>query len=84
MESFTAFGPAQAISFANLTVESDETQLAIYGRLALVADPASQATLDHLIAVMTQARAGLAAAIARGDGPPSAPGDLPSVPNPFA
>lgn len=84
MESFTAFGPAQAISFADLTVESDETQLAIYGRLTLVADAASQARLDDLIAVLAQARAGLAAAIARGEGPPPAPGDLPSVPNPFA
>jgi hypothetical protein len=84
MESFTAFGKAQAIAFGDLTVESDDTQLAIYGKLALTADPASQATLDHLIAVLTQARAGLAQAIARGDGLPPKPGDLPSVPNPFA
>jgi hypothetical protein len=83
MESFTAFGAAQAIGFGDLTVESDDAGLAIYGRLALTADAASHATLDHLIAVLTQARAGLAQAIARGDGPPSPPGALPWVPNPF-
>ena len=84
MESFTAFGPAQAMTLGDLTVESEDTQLAIYGKLSLSADPASQATLEHLIAVLTQARAGLADAIARGDGPPPKPGDLPSVANPFA
>ncbi len=84
MESFTAFGPAQAIAFADLTVESDDTQLALYGKLTLTADAASQATLDHLIAVLTQARTGLAQALARGDGPPPGPGELPSVANPFA
>ena len=83
MESFTAFGEAQAITLGDLTVESDEAQLAIYGKLALSADAASQASLDRLIAVLTQARTGLAQAIARGEGPPPRPGELPSVPNPF-
>jgi hypothetical protein len=84
MESFTAFAQPQAIGLDDLTVESDESQLAIYGRLTLGADAASAARLDHLIAVLTRARDGLAQAIARGDTPPPPPGDLPSVANPFA
>lgn len=84
MADFASFAAPQAISFADLTVESDEAQLAIYGKLTLQADETSHATLSHLIAVLTQARDGLAAAIARGDTPPPDPGPLPSVPNPFA
>lgn len=84
METFKAFADAQAITFADLTVESDESQLAIYGKLTLTADAASQATLDHLIAVLTQAKGDLARAITEGVAQPAKPKDLPSVRNPFA
>ncbi|MDE1917081.1 MAG: hypothetical protein KGJ57_13475 [Sphingomonadales bacterium] len=84
MAEFNAFADPQAISFADLTVESDETQLAIYGKLTLRADEGSRASLDHLIDVLSQAREGLAAAIARGDSAAPDPAPLPSVRNPFA
>lgn len=84
MDGFKAFAEATSISFADLTVESDESQLAIYGRLTLTADAPSQATLDHLIAVLSQARADLARAMAEGAAPPVKPQALPSVRNPFA
>ncbi|WP_343613686.1 hypothetical protein [Novosphingobium sp.] len=85
MESFKAFGEAQAITLGDLTLESDESQLALYGKLTLLADQPSQERLDHLIALLTQARADLASAIARGDAPDPGPDKpLPSVKNPFA
>lgn len=82
MEEFKAFAEPQSAGLGDLTVESDESQLAIYGQLALTADAASLARLDRLIALLTQARAGLAQAIGRGEPPPPPP--LPSVPNPFS
>jgi hypothetical protein len=85
METFKAFAGAQAITLGDLTLESDESQLALYGKLTLLADQPSQERLDHLIALLTQARADLAAAIARGDTPGPGPDKpLPSVKNPFA
>lgn len=85
MDSFKAFGGAQAITLGDLTLESDESQLALYGKLTLLADQPSAERLDHLIALLTQARADLAGAIARGDAPGPGPDKpLPSVKNPFA
>jgi len=86
MDRFTAFATPQSLSLGDLTIESDEDQLAIYGRLTLTADQPSRDRLDQLIATLTQAREGLEKAMASGgdQGGGQAPGPLPSVPNPFA
>jgi hypothetical protein len=83
MEEFNAFAEAQAINLGDLTLESDEAQLAIYGQLALTPDPASLERLDRLIALLAQARAGLVKAMDTGTKP--APNQiLPTTRNPFA
>jgi hypothetical protein len=82
MDRFTAFASAQAINFGDLTLESDEDQLSIYGRLDLGHDGEALARIDHLIATLRDCRDDLAGAIGRQDAP--APGPLPTVPNPFA
>jgi hypothetical protein len=83
-DKFNAFAEAQSISLGDLTIESDEERLAIYGKLNLMADAASLATLDRLVSVLLQARKGLVDGIAKGDQPPPKPPALPSVKNPFA
>jgi hypothetical protein len=83
MDAFKAFAAAQSLSLGDLTVESDEDQVAIYGRLGLTIDQGSLATLDRLITVLTQARADLAQAMGEGRASAPPPKDLPSVPNPF-
>lgn len=84
MDGFKAFGDAQSLSLGDLTVESDEDNLALYGRLALTIDQPSLERLDHLIAALTQARADLATAMGEGRASPPPPTGLPSVRNPFA
>lgn len=84
MADFKAFGDAQSLSLGDLTVESDEDSLALYGRLSLTIDQPSLERLDRLIAALTQARADLATAMGEGRASPPPPTDLPSVRNPFA
>jgi hypothetical protein len=83
MDGFKAFGEAQSLSLGDLTVESDEDNLALYGRMALTIDQPSLERLDHLIAALTQARADLAKAMGKAAAR-RLPTDLPSVRNPFA
>jgi hypothetical protein len=84
MDEFKAFAEAQSIGLGDLTVESDEARLAIYGKLDLTPDAVSLATLDRLLGLLAQARTGLVEAIAKGDPAPPQAQVLPSVRNPFA
>ena len=84
MNEFHAFSEAQSINIGDLTVESDEEQFTVYGKMDLGPNPASLEKLDLLIAVLSQARGGFVVAIANGDPSPAVPKALPTVPNPFA